>query len=61
LDTVNANYSEVKNKYDVHLKIVTTLTTDRDRYHKLYQEENEIRLRYEAKGDVDKKLLYAVQ
>ena len=61
LNTSEANYNDIKGKYDVHLSIVSALTIDRDRYHKLYQEEYEIKLRLEARGDVDKKLLYETQ
>jgi hypothetical protein len=61
LDTTEAKFNAIKGEYDIHLSIVSALTKDRDRYHTLYQEENEIRLRLEAKGDVNQKLLYETQ
>jgi hypothetical protein len=52
-NTAEAKFNEIKGKYEIHLNIVEALTKDRDRYRKLYGEENEVKLRLEAKGDVN--------
>ena len=59
--TMEADLNTQRVKIELDEQIKEQLTSDRDRYQKLYKEENRLRIKYESNSDDNQKLLYDTQ